>query len=564
MNAKTEAANDGERAFANVLRSKAGRVRMTAKILAEEDGSADIDSEDDLDLDEDLDLGIEKTARVIDFVNSQPVVDVMADVDEPNSEAYDSSIDSVNDDDSDSDSDGTIGPPISNRDRNIDSQACSNFLLTSNAFRTLQRDLMLMLLPSPLREVMLSVPKKDLRVNREECSSLINKLQCWLHDNTAVDWYWWPLDQPKRKLRGNEFRLEWLCTCGSLRWIELPNVHHDLITKTITHSPQQPTNKSYCILEDVAISPMIILRAFPVTILQSASAATSSFVSSVFRARNPTSATCSSARSQSEPSATELEDGQPQMRTRRVRFCSIDGDQDDNDDIPIRKRFILFGLPTSNLAFSPEQTIIEEDSQDSGVFFEFKQIYNAHLGRLKLWFSVWVLYYCSISKFSKLSRGEMEYEGKSLPCEIEYNYKRIRDHEGSAMNPGFDEHQFIRRFYACGENCAWRLLHKCRRCPQGRRCLNSLPNRGKGFKDNEVDEVWGVEPVFAVSVFRVVMYHCVLLVAPVVTFAHWTSEHPDDLQTASVVLAVVLSSLSVFWSAAAVLVTGRGIPRRGQ
>jgi hypothetical protein len=349
-----------------------------------------------------------------------------------------------------------------------------------------------------------------------------------------------------------------LKTCGSLRWVELSDAYHDLIAEIITYSPQLPTDKSYCISGEGPISP----RAFPVTILQSISAATSSYVSALFRGRSSRNATCSSMRTQNEPSATELQDWQSRIHTRRVRFRSTDSVDDDNRDNTTHNRFILFGLLTSEHVFLSKQTIVKEDSQDCDVFSEFKQIYNAHLGRLKLWFSVWVLYYCSISKFRKLSRDDMEHEGHSLPCEIEYNYKRIHDHEGSAMNPGFDEHHFNLRFYACSENCMWRLLHKCWKCPQGRRCLNSLPNRDRGFKDNEEDEVWGVEPVLAASVVRIVMYHCLLLVAPVVTFACWTSEHPDDLQTASVVLAVVLSSMSVFWSAAAVLVTGRGIPGR--
>jgi hypothetical protein len=196
-------------------------LRMTAKVFAKEDEIAGIESDDDVDLEECHDLAKEKKARVIDFLNSQPAGEAISEVDEHDAEAYDSVINIANNNDSDSNndsddnesvSDDTLEPPISSTNWSIDSQACSTFLLSSNAYRTLQRDVMVMRLPSRLREVMLSVPKKDLRVNREECSSLINKLQCWLHDNTAVNWYWWPLDQPKRKLRANEFRLEWRCT----------------------------------------------------------------------------------------------------------------------------------------------------------------------------------------------------------------------------------------------------------------------------------------------------------------------------------------------------------------
>jgi len=152
----------------------------------------------------------------------------------------------------------------------------------------------------------------------------------------------------------------------------------------------------------------------------------------------------------------------------------------------------------------------------------------------------------------------MEHEGKSLPCTTLYNYTQTLDGQ-VALNPGFDHHAFIRRFYACPRECTWRFFHRCRKFPRGRRCLNNFPNRAREFKGDETCEVWGFEPVFAISVLRVVLYNCMLLMVPSALSAYWASQESNDPQTSTVAWNVVLGAMAVFWAAAAPVLAGTGI-----
>jgi hypothetical protein len=54
------------------------------------------------------------------------------------------------------------------------------------------------------------------------------------------------------------------------------------------------------------------------------------------------------------------------------------------------------------------------------------------------------------------------------------------------------------------------------------------------------------------------MYHLLILIPPFTLWGWWLSLHPDDIQSASVPMTVVLAMISMFWSATGIVKQFRG------
>lgn len=125
-----------------------------------------------------------------------------------------------------------------------------------------------------------------------------------------------------------------------------------------------------------------------------------------------------------------------------------------------------------------------------------------------------------------------------------------------ARNPPISPHLFEALSYTCHLPCTWPISHDCVPPPSGDTYLQRIPKRTRNFDEDQDSPIWGLEAVFAVSVARVFIYHCIMVAAPFAFFAWWLTTHPNDLQNAIVPSTMVLGSLSLFWSGAGIL-TGR-------
>jgi hypothetical protein len=107
-------------------------------------------------------------------------------------------------------------------------------------------------------------------------------------------------------------------------------------------------------------------------------------------------------------------------------------------------------------------------------------------------------------------------------------------------------------------------FHSCETPPEGRDSLTCIPKRKEKFDihayplnanklERERKYAWGIKAEFVVSLARVLFYHCAFLAGPVVFWVWWQAHHPNDIQTAAVLLTVALGFLSVFWALAGVL-----------
>ena len=117
---------------------------------------------------------------------------------------------------------------------------------------------------------------------------------------------------------------------------------------------------------------------------------------------------------------------------------------------------------------------------------------------------------------------------------------------------------FHANFYGCKKACIMSrldilgLLHQCKgRDHCGRyQVLDRLPKRVRQWeidRDDEKEEAWGLNAVFAVSFYRVMLYHMLILAGPAVFWGLWLKKWPTDWQNASVPFFAVVVLLSLFW-----------------
>lgn len=143
------------------------------------------------------------------------------------------------------------------------------------------------------------------------------------------------------------------------------------------------------------------------------------------------------------------------------------------------------------------------------------------------------------------------------PEEVPSPENRDYEYHGS-RNPPVLSTVFNAKFYGCNKACIKSQLdllcifHECKsRNHCGKyRVLERLPKRRRKWdvdRDEEKDEAWGLNAVFAVSFYKVLLYHTLILAGPIVFWGLWLKAWPTDWQNASVPFFAVVVLLSLFW-----------------
>lgn len=96
------------------------------------------------------------------------------------------------------------------------------------------------------------------------------------------------------------------------------------------------------------------------------------------------------------------------------------------------------------------------------------------------------------------------------------------------------------------------LFHPCYgRDPRGRhRILKLLPKRRHKWdvdQDEDGEDAWGMNAVFAVAFYKVALYHLLILVGPAIFWGLWLREWPRDWQNAAIPFFAMSVLLSLFW-----------------
>ena len=125
-------------------------------------------------------------------------------------------VDAIDDDFSDA---GSASEPDTSdgADQQPNVAQMETFLLTCGErapFLQLSTNLRLFLLPpnlTHLARMLMSLPEKNVWINEEEDTSIVNRFKSFIEGVTEESWNWWPLKPQMRPLKKDHMRLHWLC-----------------------------------------------------------------------------------------------------------------------------------------------------------------------------------------------------------------------------------------------------------------------------------------------------------------------------------------------------------------
>lgn len=156
-------------------------------------------------------------------------------------------------------------------------------------------------------------------------------------------------------------------------------------------------------------------------------------------------------------------------------------------------------------------------------------------------------------QFYKVNPNEIIVGPQETPRPQNQDYDFCADRSPPILNTVFNLN-----FYGCQKACIksqldlFCLLHNCKgrnHCGK-HRILERLPKRRRKWdidRDEEAEEAWGLNTVYAVSFYKVTLYHLLILMGPIIFWGLWLRKWPSDWQNASVPFFAVAVLLSLFW-----------------
>ncbi|KAJ3529870.1 hypothetical protein NM208_g9566 [Fusarium decemcellulare] len=395
----------------------------------------------------------------------------------------------------------------------------------------------LSVLPDQLRQVMQLASWDSIQFSTEINLSTSDKIKSFLEDQTGSSWNWWPLKPLKRAIQEGHIRMDWQCHCGKHFSNDVTPTESLLIDKisrcldrAITF-PGVVTHARYDSLQRFANwfkgSSETVL---PVSILSS---------------QQP------QGQSQSPPAPANSSNAQQPSVTGTTTQNSAESLEKD----ALR---ILFGVPMGR---KTHHIVPIPASQGSGakVFPSLQREYKRSRGRWKALFSFWQFSHCNFVKFEAFARKRAVACGNDLPTANNTDYDYTPKPPQASMPP-IHPHIFEVAFNSCGDGKCSKLLpfHDCYEFDETS-YVTRIPKKKTpfGFEAGQ-PTVWGLEARHSISALHVVLYHLLILIPPFVVWAWWQKNHPDDIQSASVPMTVVIASISMFWSATGIIKQFRG------
>lgn len=188
--------------------------------------------------------------------------------------------------------------------------------------------------------------------------------------------------------------------------------------------------------------------------------------------------------------------------------------------------FVLFGVHGSKRLQSACLRLAQIDvsiyKDDDSFFDEMTVQYKKLHGFIRWVLSIWVFSTCESEMFHKANPNEIMPGPNEMPSsrDRDYNYNASR-------NPLILSTVFNISFYGCKKACIksqvdlFCLFYECKgRNHCGKyQILERLPKRRRKWyidRDEEKEEAWGLNAVFAVSFYKVALYHMLMLAGPTV------------------------------------------------
>nr|RBQ90555.1 hypothetical protein FVER53263_07864 [Fusarium verticillioides] len=412
-------------------------------------------------------------------------------------------------------------------------QVAEEFLMKGPPFQAFLGHLGLSLLPDALKQVMQLATWDTIElIDTPAEVSLSDQIKTSVEKLTGSPWDWWPLRPPEVPLRRGYVRMNWACHCGKPFWVDITPSQ----ARIIKRMTQNPTTFA----EDHHKVTHTKRNAFQ-------------RVTAWFKWNSGAILPVSTPTSQGSQQSSGV------GGNNRVQQGVAIAEQNNIPPVTIDDLRILFGVPMGlkTLHVIP----IPVNQPDSNVFPQLKAEYRRMRGRWRAWFSFWQLSHCNFVKFESIARNIVVACGQDLPkaSDLDYDYT---PKPPQASIPPVHPHIFEAAFNSCtGGKC--RNLSPFHNCYEFEETtyIKRIPKKKTPLSPGSIDiPIWGLEARHCISCFHVIVYHLLILIPPFVLWGWWMIRHPDDIQSASVPMTVVLAMISMFWSATGIMKQFRGEP----
>ncbi|KAI6086287.1 hypothetical protein F4821DRAFT_238882 [Hypoxylon rubiginosum] len=362
----------------------------------------------------------------------------------------------------------------------------------------------------------------QIQFNEDEKASNIQRITGYFQDiverRTGELWDWWPLPPRSRVLKKGETRVRWECTCGEIRWAEVPEPFAKRLKSIIRSLPQSilPSNTHD-------------LRSPPTGYQGSNSSATSGQGNTSSRFPKGSQGTQQLGITSPTNANHSGTPGHQVIDSSRI-LCLVNKGGD----------------------FKLAQIGVCKHSCRS-FFGELRKDYFCLRGFRRRWFSVWRYSHCDFYMCERFDDHAFTPRQKNaLPETTHVDYEYQREPMGSI--PPISEHEFNKRFYDC-HHISYRFLHfyhKCKKSSHTSKVLQHIPKKKTELKEegDSKEYFWAIYAREAISLRWVVLYNFICAFPMLVFFVVWTvpSGYSTDLQNPSVPLTMVLTMMSLFWS----------------
>jgi hypothetical protein len=335
-------------------------------------------------------------------------------------------------------------------------------------------------------------------------------LKHYLEQYTGTDWIWWPLKPPRKKLPDTCKRLKWSCTCGSQRFVDIPE---DLAQKilsylsvaeksTIRRHGNDPSSKP----EGHSVSPSVSSSA-PMLCGCGGQNQT-------FQARQGGTGRTSTGFTDSSSLGNSTKTEVPP--NFYILFCTYRGEN-------LKRREIK----------------VDTTMDDNILVRTISRMHREMIGELRFWLHPTVLAFCEFVKYTRDGPDHLsKHREPELPLDKDYHYDS-RPLKGEPYEPPISAHEWYDHFYKV------QYVNGCR-C-----ALRRIPKRDREFFYNNTykgrEPMWGLFAERRISFLRVLLWSSAILVGGLIFFIWWLSNHPGDLQNAIVPIATVSALMGWFW-----------------
>ncbi|KAF4424233.1 hypothetical protein F53441_14240 [Fusarium austroafricanum] len=375
------------------------------------------------------------------------------------------------------------------------------FLINGAPFQAFLTHLSLSLFPDHLRQIMQLATWKSIElIDTPFGISIPDRLKSSIEKFTGSPWNWWPMEPPKVPLRRGAVRMNWCCHCGKAFWVDI--------------TPSQAR-----IIEKMTSNPASFIDSHR----QATHSRQSAFqrITGWFKWNAGTLLPISTSTSRDSRQSTSL------VANNQAQGEEVTATQTSTSPAAVDDLRILFGVPTG---------------------FKTLHVIPIPVNQQK-------------SKFESIARNIVVACGQDLPKanDMDYDYT---PKPPLASIPPVHPHIFEAAFNSCTKGKCGNPFpfHDCyefeetvyiKRIPKKKTPLASGVNHVP---------IWGLEARHCISSFHVILYHLLILVPPFALWGWWMKRHPDDIQSASVPITIVLAMISMFWSATGIVKQFRGEP----